>query len=341
MPMPKPLEWAGQLWNRITAYPEDESDQGNPPAATPAPLVPVPAAPSDSAAVASPTDEQQDIIVKSGDPVEGQFIPAGSAQSTDLLIGDAQKHTERFRRLVETFDEDKQEPLEWLLRQGITVFCYAAPFVLAVFIGMAVGDKFATGQAGWAVAGIHLLSLFLEIAMPILGLVTTIVFRRALRDRASIGPFIGVGLFFLVVSIGNAVALLVVMEQAQTLSLSDLATTTAILVRSFGALILDVACTVYLGIANVRSLRKYIADQRRKIEAVRDVNAVNIELDQTSMRAAIDRVTAISEMRSKQQRMATFDEAERLTQQAVIETMRKKLNSGDDERGGRSRYGSW
>jgi len=313
--------------------PDQQADVSSAPATLPATVpVSVPAQAEDNQAEA--------ITVKAGDPVAGRFVPAGQPSSILTLTTDAQRNTERFRKLVETFDEDKQEPLEWFIRQAVTIFCYIAPFVLAFFVGMAVGDKFASGQAGWAIYGIHILSLFLEIAMPIIGLVVTITFRRAIRDKASFGPLIAVSLFFLLVSIGNAVALLVVMEQAKTLSLSDPATTTAILVRSFGPLILDIAATVYLAIANVRSLKKYIADQRKKIEAVRDVNAVNIDLDQTNMKAAIDRVQAISEMEAKQQRMNTFNEAERLTQQAVIESMRRKLDNSEDS-GGRSRYGRW
>lgn len=331
----KPVEFLGN-WIQSLATVQAEDDQDDQDASASANLpVPVPV----STPVPAGQTEDEATTIKTGDPVSGRFVEAGQPSNTLLITTDAQRQTERFRKLVETFEEDKQEPLEWVIRQAITIFCYVAPFVLAFFVGMAVGDRFADGQTGWAVSGIHVLSLFLEIAMPILGLVVTISFRRALRDRANVGGLIAVSIFFLVVSVGNAVALLVVMEKGKV-SLSDPATTTATIVRSFGPLILDVATTVYLAIANVRSLKKYIADQRKKIEAVRDVNSVNIELDQASMKAAIERVQAISEMEGKQQRINTFNEAERLTQQAVIQAMKKKLQS-DEDRGSRSRYGGW
>ena len=147
-------------------------------------------------------------------------------------------------------------------------------------------------------------------------------------------------LFFLFVSVLNAFVLLFLLEQG--MSWDNFTGEIAVWGRSFGPLVLDLICTIYLSVANVRSLHKYLAEQRQKIQAVKDVNAVNLELDEANMRAALERVQALSEMEGKQQRMATLNEAERLTHQAVIESMKKKLlNQDTDDRGGRSRYGSW
>ena len=273
--------------------------------------------------------------------VAGTFVPTQESQSTTILITQAQQQTEAFRHLVETFDEDKQEPVEWLIRQMITFFCYVAPFVVAFFIGMAIGDTFARDQSSWWMQiGIHLLCLFLEVLMPVLGLSTTITFKRALKDRSHIVAFLVVAAFFLAVSVGNAFALMVLLENGFTWSATNVPLDVALVVRSFGTFTVDLGTTIYLSIANVRSLKKYLADQRKKIEAVRDVNTINIELEETNMKAGMDRVQAYSEMQSKQQRMATLNEAERLTHQAVIEGMKKKLETNDDH-GGRSRYGGW
>lgn len=275
--------------------------------------------------------------------VTGQFIPDGAMAG--LSMSDAQRHTEKFRELVEQFDEDKQTPLEWGIRQLATIFCYVSPFILGFFIGMAVGDKFAQGQSSfWMQAGVHFLSSFLELLMPILGLSATITFKRALKDRSAIATCIAVTFFFLAVSVANAFALLFLLESGGFASVTSgsFAASVAVLGRSFGPLILDIGAAIYLSIANVRSLKKYLADSRQKIQAVKEVNAVNIELDEATMKAALDRVQAVSEMKGKQQRMETLNEAERLTHQAVIASMKKKLmDDNGDDRSGRSRYGGW
>ena len=302
-----------------------------------------------TALVASPPATTQPLPAQA-EPVSGTFVPTGEPQTDAtititpaMLTTDAQKHTERFRKVVESFDEDKQEVVEFLVRKAVTIFCYLSPFALAFFIGMTVGDVFGASQTGiWGVIGIHLLSLFIEFAMPVLGLATVISFKRLLKDRNAWAPFASLAGFFLAVSVGNSLALLVVLEQGTTLDLTNFPTMAAMLVRSFGPLILDVSTALYLGIANAKSLKKYLADARKKVEAVRDINQVEIELDQASMKAAIDRVVAINELQARQERMNTFNEAERLTQKAVIEAMKKKLNDDDDTgAGSRSRYGRW
>ena len=104
-------------------------------------------------------------------------------------------------------------------------------------------------------------------------------------------------------------------------------------------MIIDVGCAVYLGIATVKSLAKYLADQRAKIIAVKEVNDVNIDLEKADIQAAIDRQSAIMDMQSKQQRAKTWNEIEKMQSESMIEQARKSmLNSGE-----RSSYrrGSW
>ncbi|HLG76646.1 MAG TPA: hypothetical protein VKX46_09530 [Ktedonobacteraceae bacterium] len=300
------------------------------------PDVPVPVVPDAVTMPASEGEQEEEATI-----VRGRFVPAGVPVPQALVYGEAQRQTERFRRLVETFDEDKQEPIEWAIRKFCTFFCYLVPLIVAFFIGMGAGDAFAAGQASfWMRFGIHVLSPALEMGVPLLGIATTLVFKRALRDRAAVPGFIVLALFFLFVSVLNAFVLLFLLEQG--MSWDNFTGEIAVWGRSFGPLVLDLICTIYLSVANVRSLHKYLAEQRQKIQAVKDVNAVNLELDEANMRAALERVQALSEMEGKQQRMATLNEAERLTHQAVIESMKKKLlNQDTDDRGGRSRYGSW
>ena len=260
--------------------------------------------------------------------VAGRFVENGQNGQEITLTTQAAEQTERFARIVEQFDEDKQEPIEWAIRKAATFFAYFAPFVLSIPIGLTVGDAFTpVGATGAMPFTVHLLSCFLEILMPILGLASVISFKRAMKERSKMAGAISVALFFLVVSIINSLALLVILEQGTKITSN--AILAAVLGRSFGALLIDVGCSVYLAVSSVKSLAKYLADQRAKEIAIKEVNDVHIAVEQTQIKAAIDRQTAIMDMQSKQSRANTWNEIEKMQSQAMIEQARKNMSGGD------------
>jgi hypothetical protein len=176
---------------------------------------------------------------------------------------------------------------------------------------------------------IHLLSVFLEVIMPILGLATTIAFKRAMKDRSQMAGAVVIAFLFVFVSIGNALALLFLMEKGGIV-LDNPVATVGIIGRSFGSFIVDVGSTVYLTVSGVKSLAKYLADQRAKIVAVKDVNAVHIDMEATQIRAAIDRQSAIMDMQSKQQRAQTWNQIEEMQSKAMIDQARRSFEGGGD-----------
>jgi hypothetical protein len=284
--------------------------------------LPVPAQPQPQA------PEQGNVMI-----VTGRFIEEGGQGQAE-----ANRQTERFRQLVSSFDEDKQEALEWMIRKAATVFCYIAPFSLAVPIGFAVGDTFTPAGASTMMAiAIHMLSVMLEIVLPVLGLATSISAKRAMKDKAKWGGAIAVGLFFLTVSVGNAMALFYLLERGG-ITVNDPAAAVAVLVRSFGALILDTACTVYLIVAGARSLQKFLADQQQKIAAIKQVSDIEIQIEQSLSAAERDRQEAEMDMKAKKERQQTWNEIERIQSQSMIEQARQRMLSDGS---GRSRYGGW
>lgn len=295
---------------------------------------------SGQTAVLPETDQSKDAEI-----VMGTFVPAGA----DQLYTESSKQTEHFARVVEQFDEDKQEPIEWLIWKCAAIFCYIAPFALAIPIGLSIGDVFTNPLPGKPVSpfmqtwsantAIHMLSLFLEVLMPILGLTTVLAFKRALKDKRAISGFIMVGFFFLTVSVGNALALFFLLEKGMQLDGRDPMAIVVTLGRSFGPLILDVGSAVALSVYAKKSLEKYLIDQQKKIEATRRVNDVHVAMEQTKIKAAIDRQTAIMDMQTKQQRANTWNELERIQSQAMIDQARCTMGGGDSNE--RGRYGGW
>jgi hypothetical protein len=330
--IPNPIGALSRAMNRAfdSALRTDEDDDGA--SAAPVPVQPSPPAPAADAQAAQDDGTGQETTI-----VTGRFIPDGQPpQDARALYSDSIRQTERFRRLVEKFDEDRQEPLEWAIRKLASLFCYLAPFTLAVPIGLAVGDAFTrpgmTFMMGFAV---HLVSVFLEVIMPVLALATVIALKRAMKDRSQTPGTMVVLLFFFVVSLANGFALLFLIERGVNLG-GNPAVTVGTLGRSFGPFIIDLGAMVYLSVSNLRSLKKYLDEQRRKIQAIREANDVHIQLEQTQIKAAIDRQTAIMDMQSKQQRAQTWNEIEKMQSQSMIEQARRNLEGGRDglRRGG-------
>ena len=150
--------------------------------------------------------------------------------------------------------------------------------------------------------------------------------------------FVVLALLFLVLGIGNSFAQLFLIDQHVHVG-ADRAAMFGVYFRAFGPMVIDIICAAYLSVVGVRNLKKYLADQREKITAVRDVNAINIELDQAHLKAAMDKQNAIMDMSSKAQRAATWNEIEAMQSKAMIEQAKRNMRS--DESGGsyrRSRY---
>ena len=328
---------------------EDDSEHRSTPT-YPAPrTAQVPATTRTTAPLQAPTTGDQDGGQDDQTIVTGRFVPdsqASQVTSTSLVQAESARQTEHFRRLVEKFDEDRLEPLEWVVRKLASTFCYVAPFVLAVPVGLAVGDAFTQSASSVIISlAIHMLSVCLEIALPILGLATTISFKRSVKDRSKMSGTVIVAGFFALVSIGNAFALLFLLEQGSGGVAIDFANNAAggiaMIGRSFGSFVVDVASTVYLSVSGVRSLAKYLADQRQKAVAIRDVNTVNIELEQAQTRAAIERQSAIMDMDSKRRRQSTWDEIEKMQSEAMIDSARRTMQGDSGRSGGYYRRGGY
>jgi hypothetical protein len=278
--------------------------------------------------------------------VAGTFVPSGTSD----LFTESAEQTRRFAHVIDTFDEDKQEPIEWAIWKCVAIFCYIAPFALAIPIGLSIGDVFTTPLPGQPISplmrtpsaniAIHMLSLFLEVLMPILGLTTVLAFKRALKSRQAIAGFVAVGAFFLTISAGNAMALFFLLEKGGHLG-ADMIANVVTLGRSFGPLVIDIGASITLTVYARKSLVKYLADQRQKIIATRDVNAVHVEMEQTKIKAAIDRQTAIMDMQSKQSRAATWNEIEKMQSEAMIEQARRNMGNGEGSSSKGKYGGGW
>src|SRR5579875_3243866 len=278
--------------------------------------LPVPAPTTPPAAV--PSDEQGKPAV----PVEGQFITRQEQDARMLqIVTAAARKTEQFLRVV------------------FSLFAYVVPSLLAVVVGLAVGDAFTPAHASlfyfWYA---HLLSVTLEASLPIMGFVTALSFRRAARDRSHIAVCAVAVLVFLALGLGNAVVqIFMVTVNIGALTNSDRA---AVFFRACAPLIVDTICAFYLAVTGAKSLKRYLADKRAVIEAVRDISGINILLESQQQTAALNEMQALMDMQSKQKRAETWNRIEALQAEKMVRQAEKAMQ-GDDSDGGyyhRRRY---
>ena len=279
---------------------------------------------------------QSSTPVAQGEAVQGTFIDA----TVQPLNTNAAAQTREFQRTINSFDEDRKGILARATEGVYTFLAYVVPPLAAYGVGLAIGDVFSgtfTFASAYSVST-HIISVGLELLLPALGFAVVTQFKRALKERSQMAMFIVMGLLFLVLGIGNSFAQLFLINQHVSIG-DSLPAQIGLYFRAFGPMIIDVISTMYLSVVGVRNLKKYLADQREKITAVKDVNAINIELDQAHLNAAMQKQNAIMEMQSKAQRSQTWNEIEAMQSKAMIE--QAKRNMGQDGEGGsyrRSRY---
>src|SRR2546430_632194 len=116
--------------------------------------------------------------------VSGHFVP-------DIQIdarNDAQRHAARLRTTIESFNEEKQTPLEWIVVKFFTVLAYLLPILVAYVVGVAIGEAWSGPfdiTKPFTIYS-HVISVGLEMMIPVMGYAVTVSVKRAAKDRAQV-----------------------------------------------------------------------------------------------------------------------------------------------------------
>ncbi|HJT56798.1 MAG TPA: hypothetical protein VJ761_09905, partial [Ktedonobacteraceae bacterium] len=81
-------------------------------------------------------------------------------------------HFERYRKLIDSFDEDRESPLEKLIRWLFLLLAYALPLLVAYAMGKEIGDAYGgrfDWNSGWSL-GTHTVALAGEFALAMMTL---------------------------------------------------------------------------------------------------------------------------------------------------------------------------
>jgi hypothetical protein len=288
--------------------------------------------PNLSVSTAVSANNQQTTILsdtpKDAEIVNGTFVP-------DITIdarNDAQRHAARLRTTIESFNEEKQTPLEWVVVKFFTVLAYLLPIVVAYVVGVAIGEAWSGTfniTKPWTVYS-HVISVGLEMMIPVMGYAVTVSVKRAMKDRTQVIWTVILVALFLGLATGNAFAQMFLLEKHIDMSKADNTARASMLFRSFAPLIIDSIATIFLSIVTVRNLQKFLKDMQAKEQGIQSVSRSEIAVQAAFDQAAIDRENA----RNDQERKRMDNELLReLTRRRNQDTL------GDGDPGRKGRYG--
>jgi hypothetical protein len=288
---------------------------------------------STQVATANNTTTLTDERGRDAEVVSGTFIP--TIDATGGSTARSIEHTERLRKTIETFTEDKQTPLKWLVVKFFEILAYLAPILIAWVVGMAIGDAWSgkfTMNDSWSVYS-HVISVVLEMMLPALGYAVTVSLKQAFNDRSKTGQCIVLAVLFLALAVGNSFAQMFLIEGHIKLAANDTAGHISMIFRSFTPLVVDVISTIFLSVVTIRSLQKFIKDMQQKETAIQSVARSEIAVETAFDQAAIDKENA-----------KAMQERTRMDNELLRELTRKRNRDtlGDNDSGkGRYGGGSW
>src|SRR5258708_6683454 len=301
----------------------------------------IPDTPTTSTALAPTANEQVTVLPEQGKDVEivsGTFVPTIDATGSAQM--ESHKHAARLRTTIESFNEDKQTFLEWLVVKFFTVLAYLLPPFVAWVVGTAIGDawggKFDWSNA-WSVYS-HVISISLEMMIPVLGYSETVALKRAMKDISQMVWPIGIGMLLLGLALGNSFAQVYLIEGHVKLASNDTAGHISLIFPSFAPLVIDVIATIFLSIVTIRNLQKFLKDMQHKEAGIQAVARSEIAIDAAFNQAAIDRENA-----------AMQQERHRMDNELLRDLTRRRNRelAGDDDSnsrkdsGSRGRHGGW
>lgn len=233
---------------------------------------------------------------------------------------------ERYRQRIESFDEDRETLPEKAVRYVFLALAYVLPFIVALAIGKEIGDAYAGTTDVWANGwslGTHIVAYAGELALAMMVLSTAAAFRRYKADSSYTPKLLSSIVFFFVFVASSSLAQWFIAEQhIHPHTRADLA---ALIFRVTMPPAVDVASMLYLAIMGYQSLKKFLAEQHLKAEAITQLNAAEIRIQEAQQEAERRQKEAEQSLAMKDRREALLLRIEEIHSQAMIDTAQRAL----------------
>lgn len=192
---------------------------------------------------------------------------------------------ERYRREIDSFEEDREDLGAKLVRKVFTFLAYVAPFLIAFFIGREIGDYYSGPlnlDDGWS-GGMHIAAWGGEAALGMMVISTAKAWRGYKKDPGSESWLLASGVFFLVLTLASGFAQWVIaFNHVHPVVLSDYAALVFRVAMPTGA---DLASLLWLGIMRYKSLKHYLAERQQKAQAIQLLSEVEITIKEAEQAA--------------------------------------------------------
>ena len=238
-------------------------------------------------------------------------------------------HFERYRRLIDSFDEDRENWFEKLVRWLFLFLAYMLPVVVAYAMGREIGDAYGgvfSWSDGWSL-GTHVVAMAGELALAMMTLSAATALRRMTQDASYAPKFIGSVLSFLLFSLASGLAQWFI--ASYHIAPRDTSGLVALVFRVAMVPGVDIASLLFLAVMSFKSLKKFVADQRIRAQAIRDINEAELEIDRAQSSAARRQAEERQDLKMKEQRNQVWLELDKLHARGMIEHARRQaLPSG-------------
>ncbi len=227
-------------------------------------------------------------------------------------------HFERYRKLIDSFDEDRETWLEKLLRWFLLFLAYALPLVVAYAMGKEIGDAYGgrfDWNEGWSL-GTHVVAMAGEFALTMMTFSAASALRKMATDSAYAPKFIGSVVAFLVFAVASGLAQWFI--ASQHITPSNNAGLAALVFRVAMVPAVDIAALLFLAVMNFKSLKKFVADQRIRAQAIRDLNEAELEIQRAQSVARRRETEEKQDIEMKEQRNAVWLELDRMNAQSML-----------------------
>src|SRR5579885_56269 len=258
-------------------------------------------------------------------PAAQNVAPAAPSAAPQPTITPLERH----RRAVEGFDEDRETLAEKAVRYLFLALAYVLPFLVALSVGKEIGDAYSSTADyfadGWSI-GTHTVAYAGELALAMMVLSTATAFRRYKADASYTPKLLSSVFFFLLVIIASGLAQWCIAEQhIHPKNTADLA---ALIFRVAMPPAVDIDSMVYLSIMGYKSLKKFLAEQQQKAEAIRLLNEAELTIQAAQQEAERRQKEAEQALAMKERREALLLRIEEIHSQAMIDTAQRALLPG-------------
>src|SRR5258706_8622067 len=231
---------------------------------------------------------------------------------------------ELYRKLSDSFDEDRESPLEKMIRWVFLLLAYALPLVVAYAMGKEIGDAYSgrfDWNNGWSL-GTHTVAMAGEFALAMMTLSAATALRRMATDASYAAKFIGSLVSFLLFSLASGLAQGFI--ASAHILVHDTSGIAALIFRVAIVPAVDIASLMFLAVMQFKSLKKFVTDQRVRAQAIRDINEAELEIQRAQSAAARRQTEERQDLSMKEQRNQVWLELDRLHAQSMIADARRR-----------------